>query len=242
MATKGKSVLARLDAVVDDFCLRTRFFKEPINRGRAKMFVMQHRLNTRQRNSVLKLKVATNCTDWDTKIGIIKSCSQEVIADHEHGGGKAHWEILEGLGLHIGMKRAEIRAAQPLPTTQIAWAAWEGLMANRHWLEGIVANTCAERANVPGYGRGIMRRHGWFGLERSRWRKLFNLSDAQLDFFELHEEADIEHSNAGWTAVERFAKKFGMEDNVIAACEKNLHVWELYLNGIGDAGDKLGRR
>jgi len=47
------------------------------------------------------------------------------------------------------LKRSEIRAATPIATTQLAWVAWEGLMANRHWLEGIVANTCAERANVP---------------------------------------------------------------------------------------------
>jgi len=133
------------------------------------MFAMQHRLNTRQRNSVLKLKVATNCPDWDTRIGIIKACSEEVIADHEHGGGRAHWEILEDLGTRIGLKRSEIRAATPIPTTQLAWVAWEGLMANRHWLEGIIANTCAERTNVPGYGTGIMKRHGWFGLERERW-------------------------------------------------------------------------
>jgi len=112
-------------------------------------------------------------------------------------------------------------------------------MANRHWLEGIVANTCAERANVPGYGTGIMKKHGWFGLERARWGKLFNLSDDDLEFFELHEEADIEHSDAGWRAVERFARQLHMEDAVVDACEKNLQVWELYLNGIGEAGDKL---
>jgi len=169
-----RSVLARLDEVVDAFCLRTRYFKEKLTRGRARMFAMQHRLNTRQRNSVLKLKVATNCPDWDTRIEIIKACSQEVIADHEHGGGRAHWEILEDLGTRIGLKRGEIRAATPIPTTQLAWSAWEGLMANRHWLEGIVANTCAERANVPGYGTGIMKKHGWFGLERARWGSCSN--------------------------------------------------------------------
>jgi len=26
---------------------------------------------------------------------------------------------------------------------------------------------------------------------------------------------------------------------VVAACEKNLQVWELYLDGIGAAGDRL---
>jgi pyrroloquinoline quinone (PQQ) biosynthesis protein C len=65
------------------------------------------------------------------------------------------------------------------------------------------------------------------------------LSDDELEFFELHEEADIQHSDAGWRAVERFARQLHMEDAVVAACEKNLQVWELYLNGIGEAGDRL---
>ena len=240
MAKQGK-VIARLDRVVNEFVARTRFFREPLTRNRARMFVMQHRLNTRQRNSVLKLKVATNCSDWDTRINIIRACSQEVIADHEHGGGKAHWEILEDLGVRIGMSRTDIRKATPLPSTQLCWAAWEGLMANRHWLEGIVANTCAERINVPGYGTGLMHRGGWFYLERKRWGKLFGLKGSELDFFELHEAADIEHSDMGWQAVERFAREFRMEDAVVTACEKNLYVWEHYLNGIGAGGDRLGR-
>jgi len=118
------------------------------------MFALQHRLNTRQRNSVLKLKVATNCSDWDTRLRIIQACSEEVIADHEHGGGRPHWKILEDLGLRIGLKRRALQDARPLPSTELAWAAWEGLMANRHWLEGIVANTCAERINVPATAGG----------------------------------------------------------------------------------------
>jgi pyrroloquinoline quinone (PQQ) biosynthesis protein C len=239
MAGKSNGAVARMDRVVNDFVARCRFFHEPMTRGRARMFVLQHRLNTRQRNSVLKLKVATNCTDWDTRIRIIQACSEEVIADHEHGGGRPHWAILEDLGVRIGMKRPVIRRAQPLPSTQLCWAAWEGLMANRHWLEGIVANTCAERINVPGYGTGLFRKVGWFGLERYRWGKLFRLPDEDLDFFELHEQADIVHSNAGWSAVERFARQLRMEDAVVAACERNLHVWEHYLNGIAAGGDKL---
>lgn len=237
MKDRTSGVLRRLDAEVDDFCRRTRFFNEPLNKGRARMFVLQHRLNTRQRNSVLKLRVATNCPDWDTRLRIIQACSEEVIADHEYGGGKAHWEILEELGTHIGIPRRAVRAAKPIPTTQIAWAAWEGLMTNRHWLAGIVANTCAERANTPGYGPAFMRKTGWFGYERKRWRTLFSLRDDQLEFFELHEAADIAHSNMGWQAVARFAIEYRMEDAVVEACRQNLLVWELYLNGIADAGD-----
>jgi len=230
-----------MDKVVDAFVARCRWFHEPMTRGRARMFALQHRLNTRQRNSVLKLKVAANCSDWETRIRIIRACSEEVIADHEHGGGRPHWAILEDLGVRIGIPRRQIQNAQPLPSTQLAWAAWEGLMANRHWLEGIVANTCAERVNVPGYGTGAFRKHGWFGLERRRWKKLFHLQDDELEFFELHTEADIEHSDTGWRAVEKFARKLRMEDAAVAACERNLQVWEHYLNGIAAAGDARRR-
>jgi pyrroloquinoline quinone (PQQ) biosynthesis protein C len=233
----SKSVTARMDRVVHEFVARCRYFHEPMTEGRARMFVLQHRLNTRQRNSVLKLKVATNTPDWEWRLRIIGACAEEVIADHEHGGGRAHWQILEDLGVRIGLKRSEIQRAQPLPSTQLCWAAWEGLMANRHWLEGIVANTCAERINVPGYGSGLFKKRGWFGLERTRWGELFKLKDQALEFFELHEEADIVHSNLGWRAVERFAKQLRMEDAAVIACERNLYAWEHYLNGIGAAGD-----
>ncbi|HSA90154.1 MAG TPA: iron-containing redox enzyme family protein [Burkholderiales bacterium] len=236
------NVVARMDQAVNEFVARCRWFHEPMTRGRARMFASQHRLNTRQRNSVLKLKVAANCTDWDTRLAIIRACAEEVIADHEHGGGRPHWQILEDLGVRIGIRRAELQRAAPLPSTELAWAAWEGLMANRHWLEGIVANTCAERVNVPGYGKGEFRRYGWFGVERRRWKRLFRLQDEELEFFGLHTEADIEHSNTGWRAVEKFAKELRLEDAAVAACARNLQVWEHYLNGIAAAGDAYGAK
>jgi pyrroloquinoline quinone (PQQ) biosynthesis protein C len=205
------------------------------------MFVLQHRQNTRQRNSVLKLRVATNCPDWETRLRIIGACSEEIIADHEHGGGRPHWAILEELGTRIGLERKAIRGARLLASTQLCWLAWEALMSNRHWLEGLVANTCAERANIPGYGDGLMRERGWFGLERQRWGKLFGLKNDELEFFELHEEADIVHSDLGWNTVAQEAEKLGVTDQVVRACRINLLVWERYLDGIAAAGDALDR-
>jgi len=235
------SVVERLDQVVEEFVRRTRYFHEPMTRGRATMFVLQHRHNTRQRNSVLKLRVATNCPDWDIRLRIIGACSEEIIADHEHGGGRPHWAILEELGTKIGLSRQTMESAPLLVSTQLAWLAWEALMSNRHWLEGLVANTCAERPNIPGYGEGIMKRHGWFGLERDRWGKLFKLGDRDLEFFELHEEADVVHSNLGWQTIAEQAERLGAADQVVHACRLNLLVWESYLDGIAAAGDALDR-
>ncbi len=241
MASSTKNVISRLDAVVDDFATRTAYFHEPMTPGRAKMFVLQHRLNTRQRNSVLKLMVATNTPDWDLRLRIIGACVEEIIADDLHGGGRPHWAILEELGTKIGVAREAMAEARPLVSTRLAWLAWEALMSNRHWLEGLVANTCAERANVPGYGQGIMREIGWCGLERKRWGGLFGLSDDDLEFFALHEEADVAHSDIGWNAIAEHAGRLAMEDQVVAACRINLVVWESYLNGIAAAGDALAR-
>jgi hypothetical protein len=100
------TVVRRMDQVVDGFVARCRWFHEPMTKGRAKMFALQHRLNTRQRNSVLKLKVATNCPDWDTRMRIIGACSEEVIADHAHGGEPA----LAGRHRRQHLRRAHQRA------------------------------------------------------------------------------------------------------------------------------------
>ncbi len=237
----GRAVIRRLDAEVDDYVRRTRFLHEKLTRGRAAMFVLQHRQNTRQRNSVLKLRVATNCPDWDVRMRIIGACSEEIIADHEHGGGRPHWAILEALGMRIGLKRAAMTKAKLLVSTQMCWLAWEALMSNRPWLEGLIANTCAERANVPGYGDGLMKKRGWFAVERERWAKLFGLSNDELEFFELHEEADIAHSDLGWKTIAEHASRLGVEDQVVHACRVNLLVWERYLDGIAAGGDALDR-
>ena len=233
----GESVIKHLDEVVDDFARTVPFFYEPLTRGRAITFVEQHRLNTRQRNTVLKLRVATNCPDWEVRTSILKGCTQEAIADSEYGGGKAHWEILQELGTYIDLELSEIQTAEPLKSTRLCWLAWDSLMSNTHWLEGLIANTCAERVNVPGYGLGLVREKGWFGMERERWRQLFSLTDEQLDFFSLHTEADIEHSDLGWNTVAKHATNLGMEDAVVEACRLNLVVWGQYLQGIADYGD-----
>jgi pyrroloquinoline quinone (PQQ) biosynthesis protein C len=232
-------VIKRLDQVVNEHVEKTRFFHEPLTLGRAKMIVTQHRQNTRQRNSVLKLAVATNCPDWETRLRIIASSSQEVVADHEFGGGKAHWQILEDLGVDIGMTRDEIVNAPLTTNTRICWLAWEALMRNRHWLEGLIANTCSERVNVPGYGSGEEREVGFSGRQRRLWRELFGLSESQLEFWSMHKEADIEHSNLGWATVAKYAEEMNMSDAIVEAARINLAVWERYWNGIGEAGDAL---
>lgn len=234
----AQQVIDGLDEQLNYFVRRVRFFNEPMTKERARMFILQHRLNSRQRNSVHKPRVAVNCPDWEIRISILEACAEEVIGDDEFGGGRPHWKILEELGTKIGLSKNEIEQATPSESTQLAWCAWETLTGNRHWLEGLIANTCVERINVPGYGDGIIKESGWFGLEFHRWKKIFDLTDADLEFFSLHGEADIKHSDLGWKSAAEYAVKLRMEEAVVEACRTNLIVWEHYLNGIADAADR----
>ena len=234
----NNDVIAGLDNAVNDFVDRTLIFQDGAwTENRCRAFVLQHRQNTRYRNSVLKLRVATNCPIWDIKLDIIEACSQEIIADNEYGGGEPHWQILEDLGVRIGMKRAEIQGAKPSNSTQLSWDAWSGLMTNSHWLIGLIGNTCSERVNVPGYGSGNNKKLGWFGNVRGIWQEMWKLSDDDVRFFKLHTDADLEHSELGWRNVATYAADLNLEEEVVEACRRNLVVWEHYFNGICLLGD-----
>ena len=79
----------------------------------------------RDENTVLKLKVATNTPDWETRLRIIGASTEEIIADKEFGGGLPHWQLLENVGIAISMSKEKIRSAKPLKSTQLAWNAWK---------------------------------------------------------------------------------------------------------------------
>ena len=127
--------------------------------------------------------------------------------------------------------------ATPSAATQLSWDAWSGLMTNSHWLLGLIGNTCSERVNVPGYGTGGTKELGWFGDVRGIWQEIYELEDADVNFFKLHTEADLEHSELGWGNVAKYAEDLNLEDEVIEACRRNLVVWENYFNGICHLGD-----
>ncbi len=220
-----ESAVERLDAEMEDFVGRCLIFPaDAWTPNRCRAWVLQHRLNSRQRNSVLKLKTATNCPVWEIKLDIIHACTQEIVADHEFGGGAPHWRILEDLGVRIGMDRADIEAAKPTPTTQLCWDAWMGLMANCHWLLGLIANTCSERVNVPGYGTGEARERGWNAMVGGCWREIWGLS-----------KEDVEHGRR----IRRRAQSGGRGGRRAYARRKASSVWETYFNGICHLGDAM---
>jgi len=78
-------------------------------------------------------------------------------------------------------------------------------------------------------------------LERRALGEAFRTCRAATRVFELH-EGRTSSIPSGAGAVERFARQLHMEDAVVDACERKPPVWELYLNGIGEAGDRMDAR
>ena len=112
-------------------------------------------------------------------------------------------------------------------------------MTSCHWLEGLIANTCAERHNVPGYGTGRTKAMGWNAMVGDIWQEIWGLERADVKFFTIHTDADLEHSELGWRTIGEYADKLHMVDQVVDACRRNLVVWETYFNGICYSGDAL---
>ena len=85
----------------------------------------------------------------------------------------------------------------------------------------------------PGVDAGLSRRAALQTLAAG-----IGASIAAPGFAEAAEHPVHKHT----AHVAEQAKKLRMEDEVLDAARQNLAVWELYLNGIGDAGDELNKQ
>lgn len=234
-----EELVKKMDEILEEGLERINYFSEEITPGKARMFVLQHRLNSRYRNSTLKLRVATNCTVWEIKINILEACSEEILGDYKYFDGKPHWKMLEELGLQLGLKKEQIQSERPLRTTRAAWFMYEGLMSNTHWLLGLLGNTCMERAFIPNHGRKILLNKGVALFEYERWMQALKLKPDQLTFFYIHSKADVEHSENGWKNIAKYAKRFGLEEEILRHLEMNMFAWKTYYDGVNEAGKKL---
>ena len=71
-------------------------------------------------------------------------------------------------------------------------------------------------------------------LEKLVWSEMQN--EAQRQVLKCFADA-LNSWRLDGDAAARFAKELKMENAVVEAARKNLLVWEMYLNGIAEAGD-----
>lgn len=161
-----------------------------------------------------------NCPDPDWR---------EMIAEvvYEEGTGKLfasgipHWKLWLRLGRAFDISDEEMWATEYCPEA-VAWRGFFHTICSGDFLTAVSAHMLGAEAQVPGA----------VGSVADGLRKKFGLSDHDLAFYIVHNEADAEHSDIGRRLLTRFAKTDEELERVVAAVKQMIQVSAVLYDGI----------
>jgi pyrroloquinoline-quinone synthase len=141
------------------------------------------------------------------------------------GCGLPHPELFLRFGEALGLRREELLEARPLPSTRSLIEWFELSTRQRSFVEAAAAINLAAEGQVPGafgpFARSLERHYG--------------LSCEAVAFWDVHEQADADHSDVGDHIVVRFAASDEVQARVRDALERSLEVWWEFFEGIARA-------
>jgi len=155
-----------------------------------------------------RMELAENVYEEET--GRISGCNQP------------HPELFIRFGEAVGLSRAEMVEGQPLPATRALIDWFELSTKQRSFIEAAAAINLAAEGQVPGA----------FGPMARRLRENYGLSEEAVEFWDLHEMADADHSDVGDHIVVRFATDAAIQARVRDALQHSLDAWWLFFDGI----------
>jgi pyrroloquinoline-quinone synthase len=133
-----------------------------------------------------------------------------------------HPELFLRFGEGLGLAREAMTDAAPLPATAALIDWFELSTKQRSFIEGAAAINLAAEGQVPGS----------FGRLARALEKHYGLTREQVAFWDVHEEADREHSDVGDHIVVRFATTEEWQRRVREAVEHSLDMWWQFFDGI----------
>ncbi len=185
-----------------------------------KVFAQQFFLQVREFPRAVSAMHA-NCPFADARIELAESLYEEETGQIS-GCGMAHPELFIKFGEAVGCKRDDMIDAAALPGTAALIHWFETSTKNRSFLEGAAAINLAAEGQVPGafanFARALQEHYG--------------LSTDAVAFWDVHEEADKEHSDVGDHIVVRHAKTDEWQERTRAAVEQSLDMWWQFFDGI----------
>jgi len=109
--------------------------------------------------------------------------------------GQAHYRLYLRLGEAFGISKDEMWNTDYCPEA-IAFRSYFHTVCSKNFLEGVSAHMLGAEAPVPTVFNPVAR----------SLKEQFKLSDDDIAFYTVHEEADSEHSDIGRQLLERFTK------------------------------------
>jgi len=217
----------RLDAAIkatNESMLWSLMPDEQLTPEAAKNFVKQFGLFTRHSRQCWA-NVVGNTPVLEVRRFVV----EENLWEEEANAETAHYTLMVRMGKALGLSEDDVDNAVPLPTTQVAFLAWETLTKNRRWLEGLAAKMTLERLNQKDLGN-------LSAVEAGRWTRQLNLSEADVEFWTLHAEVDQIHGDGTLDLILQHATSSEQLEECLAAAEASLAAFKIFLDGIAASG------
>jgi pyrroloquinoline quinone (PQQ) biosynthesis protein C len=204
---------------------------EPLTKGSARAFVLQHILRNRFYSAVMRPAWMSRCPDLAIVRKTISQMRQELVYDDAIQA--AHTKILWQLGRNIGLTDEQMDNVRPEPLVALFFSSLEDLARNRHWLVGWLGSSIDEflGGNLAGHN-----------FHADNWMRDLGLSEEQVFFWRYHEQADLDHAGeAVWEPIRRHATSEAVRKEIEQGLVVALEAHRCFYEGIARLGERLDR-
>jgi len=191
-----------------------------LNGEQLKLFAVQFFLQVREFPRAVSAMHA-NCPFPKERIELAESVYEEETG-RISGCNQPHPELFIRFGEAVGLKREEMLEGRPLPATRALIDWFELSTKQRSFIEAAAAINLAAEGQVPGA----------FGPMARRLQQHYGLDQEAVEFWDVHELADAEHSDVGDNIVVRHATDAAMQARVRDALQHSLDAWWQFFDGI----------
>lgn len=209
------------------------YFSVKMTQRRAQLLLKQLSLFVRHRRDCWA-HVSSNCPEMAVKQKILQHEYGEVIKDQYTDNG--HLELILRQAKAVGLTDEDILKAELIPTTMATLHAWGWITREKPWIEGLAALTVTEWTNddrlLADQGGGHSTRMA------KRWMEDLGLKWKDLPQFQVHREADEEHSDMFLPFLSKFAVG-EKEALALEAVRESLDLSAMYREGVARVMEKL---
>jgi pyrroloquinoline-quinone synthase len=188
-------------------------------------FVIQFFLQVREFPRAVSA-LHSSCPDTQQRIELAESLYEEETG-RISGCNVSHPELFIRFGEGVDVPRDAMVNGAPLPTTAALIDWFERSTREYAFIEGAAATNLAAEGQVP----------GTFGPFARALEHHYGCTPAQVAFWDVHEQADREHSAIGDHVVVRMATTPELQVNVRRAVARSLELWWRFFDGIAGAID-----
>jgi pyrroloquinoline-quinone synthase len=191
-----------------------------LSRKQLKGFSVQFFLQVREFPRAVSA-MHVNCPFPEVRMELAESIYEEETG-RISGCNRPHPELFLRFGEAVGLSRAEMIEGQPLPATRALIDWFELSTKQRSFIEAAAAINLAAEGQVSGA----------FGPMARRLQQHYGLSREAVEFWDVHETADAEHSQVGDNIVVRHATDVVTQARVRDALQHSLDAWWQFFDGI----------